>query len=55
MSDKFKTVLIGILGTSCVVLIGVTIYQRLVMNQILHVAVQMYQFIQAGCPSSQIH
>jgi hypothetical protein len=54
MSDKFKSVLIGVLSFSCIVLIGVVVYQRLVINEIIKTAVQMYQFIQAGCPFSQL-
>jgi hypothetical protein len=54
MRDKFKNVLIGVLAASCIVLIGVVIYQRLVINEIIKTAVEMYQFIQAGCPFSQL-
>ena len=55
MSDKFKTVLIGILSVSVVVLIGVVICQRLVMDAQSQVIREMYQFIQAGCPFSELH
>ena len=54
MSDKFKSALIGILATLCIVLVGVVIYQRLVINEIIKTAVELYQFIQAGCPFSQL-
>jgi len=55
MRDKFKNVLIGVLAISTLVLIGVIIYQRLVMDQQMKVIWEMYQFIQAGCPFSQLH
>jgi hypothetical protein len=55
MFSKFKNVLIGVLALGVVVLAGVAIYQRLVINQELKLIIEMYQFIQEGCPFSQLH
>jgi hypothetical protein len=55
MSDKFKSVLIGVLSISCIVLIGVIIYQRMVMDAQHTLLMEMYNFIKAGCPFSEIH
>jgi len=55
MRDKFKSILIGVLSVSIAVLIGTVIYQRLVMDQQMKVIWEMYQFIQAGCPFSELH
>jgi uncharacterized protein YxeA len=55
MSDKFKSVLIGVLGISIVILIGVVMYQRVVMDAQRHLIIEMYQYIVTGCQISQLH
>lgn len=47
-----KVIVTLVLGA--IVLIGVVMYQRLVIVQQQSVIIDMYNFIQAGCPFSQI-
>jgi len=55
MSVEFKYAMIGILIGSVIALAAVCVYQGAVIAAQRELIVEMYRFIQAGCPVSMIH
>jgi len=55
MSKWFKRVGVGVLVASVVFLLYVDVKQAQVIQAQRHLIVEMYQFIVAGCPVSQLN
>lgn len=55
MSKWFKRVGVGVLIASVLFLLYVDIQQAQVIQAQRHLLIEMYQFIVAGCPTSQLN